>query len=112
VYGRGFVTLCSNGLKQLAKSTTAPTLNRTLTAIDNLGETAAGLADEDGKLTSLRDQLEPGSATMSLEPSKGAIGYVEHMSSISNPPNDPFLAFVCSWTMGKVCYGIANRRIY
>jgi hypothetical protein len=71
-------------------------------AIDNLGETAAGLADEDGKLSSLRDQLNPGSISEPLSPSKGTIGYVEYMIGISSPPNDPFLAFVCSWTMGKV----------
>jgi hypothetical protein len=102
VYGRGFTSLCGNGLKQLAHNLTAPTSNLTLSAIDNLGQTASGLADEDGRLTSLRDQLQPGTASQPLKPSPGTKAYVKYMRSISKPPNDPFSAFVCSWTMGKV----------
>jgi hypothetical protein len=84
------------------KNLIAPTSNLTLTAIDNLGQTASGLADEDGKLTSLRGQLDPESISLPLSPSKGTNGYVDYMKRVSSEPHDPFDAFVCSWTMGKV----------
>ncbi|KAK6538866.1 hypothetical protein TWF694_010425 [Orbilia ellipsospora] len=116
IYGRGFTSLCGNGLNQLSQDLTLPTSNRTLNAITNLGETASGLADEDSKLTSLRNQLQPGSAAKPLTPSKGTKEYVQYMRGISSPPNDPFSAFVCSWTMGKafvdVWTNIQKNQVY
>jgi thiaminase len=102
IYGRGFTGLCGNTLNLLTQNLTAPTSNRTLKAIDNLGQTASGLADEDGKLSKLRNELDPGSGSQPLVPSKGTLEYVEYMRNVSSKGHDPFEAFVCSWTMGKV----------
>jgi thiaminase len=109
IYGRGFTGLCGNTLNLLTQNLTAPTSKTTLTAIDNLGQTASGLADEDGKLTKLRNELDPGSANQSLVPSKGTLKYVEYMRNVSSEGHDPFEAFLCSWTMGKVCSGHTGR---
>lgn len=102
IYGRGFTSLCGNTLNLLSHDLTAPTSNRTLMAIDNLGQTTSGLADEDGRLTTLREQLQPGSKAKPLVSSNGTREYVQYMKNISMPPNTAFEAFVCSWTMGKV----------
>ncbi|KAF2673095.1 hypothetical protein BT63DRAFT_146156 [Microthyrium microscopicum] len=102
-YGRGFTTLCGNTLNLLAGDLMKPTSNLTLSAINNLGQTASGLADEDGRLTTLRNELLPGSSAKPLSPSPGTLSYVKYMKNVSSAPHDPFEALVCSWTMGKVC---------
>lgn len=76
IYGRGFTTLTGQTLGLLSADLTAPTSNRTLTAIDNMGQTASGLSDEDGLLSRLREELDPGSSQQPLSPSEGTLEYV------------------------------------
>jgi hypothetical protein len=110
IYGRGFTTLSGNALALVSADPTAPVTNLTLDAMSSLGDTASGLADEDTRLSSAREQLMPGSLAQPLCPSQGTLDYVAYMRNIS-VHGSGFEALICSWTMGQVSH-LINQRIF